>query len=229
MADVNSNAELNAEEESLLQSFDAVPEQDSAEQPKEDEPSVKSDVDSKFITKTNQKLADQDKLTSYLLRGLKPQDIKEKDPELAERLSRRKGFEDLFENPENTEDQEAVLDRKLEEKLSKKELDDAKMKAMSLLTVDGKHLGMGDIKLLKENETFSKRFNALINAGFDPYEAAQESFEKAYPNHAKRVGRSILSGSSEATPYAESRPQMNERELKLLRAVGAKPEDVKEY
>lgn len=228
MADDNSTAELNTKEESLLEAFDAVSEQDSTEQPTEDGQSAKLDVDSKFITKTNQKLADQNKLTSYLLRGYKPQDIKERDPELAERLKRQKGYEDIFQDPEDPEDQEAILDRKLDEKLSKQKLDDAKMKAMSLLTVDGKHLGSGDIKLLKDNAEFNRRFNALVNAGYDAYEAAHESFEKAYPQHAKRVGRSILSGSSESTPYAE-KPALSERELKLLRASGAKPEDVKEY
>lgn len=216
-----------AGDEETLEALSPVSDQTSTEQSNDESPATTDvSIDSKFMTKTNQKLADQSKLNSYLLRGFTPQDIKDQDPELAERLKRHKDFEDIFLDEEDPEDQGTIIKKEVSSQLGQKDLDDQRHRAIQSLTVDGKLLSSGDIKLLKKNETFKKRYDALTSGGYDPYEAANEAFEKAFPQHAERVGRTILNGSSQDTPYTKSTPDFSDADRKLMKAHGIKEDEV---
>jgi hypothetical protein len=222
MAEDNTNAEESILDESVSNYENSTEE---SHEDKQAESEVK--VDSKFMTKTNQKLADQSKLNSLILRGKSPQDIKEEYPELAERLKRNKDFSDLFEDPEDPLDQEAKTERIVEEKIKEVTFDDAKRKAIASIVVDGKYLGSGDKKLLENNPEFKKRFDALVQGGFDPFEAAEDAFSKAYPKHAEKVSRTVLSGNSENIPYVKEGLELSEADRRLMKKFNIKEENIK--
>lgn len=191
---------------------------------------------SKIATQTKMEQADTRKLNSYLLRGKTPQEIREADPELAERLIKHSEYSEIFkaedpkgdgEGESDDADTEASTRTIADEQIEKNRVTDLKQRAMQSLTVDGKQLSMEDVKQLKGNPAFSKRFDALIAGGFDTYEAANEAFEKAYPDHAERVGRSVLSGRSQDQPYTKNRPALSDKERNLLAKFGATEDDIK--
>lgn len=154
----------------------------------------------KFAMKTNlkinelsQSLKDSNKLNSYFARGLKANEIAEKDPEFAKRLSRQEEYSDLFESVQpqtNNEDSDRLI-----------------KEAISDLVVDGNRLGLKDRHLIKENKTFQRYFKAHVLAGDDPEVAAYEAFAKAYPSKSNMVETSFLSASSEVTTQRKETPE----------------------
>lgn len=158
----------------------------------------------KGFTKVNQKLSAQDQslkdmamLNSYVLRDMSADDIKLQDPELAARLGKMEQFASTFASEEPTLSEEERVEKLLDEKLSKKDLEARKDDAIGNLIVKGKRLSSSDRQLLKTNEVFMKKFNALVNGGFDPSEAVEDAFSDAFPKLKPKVTGSVLSARSE--------------------------------
>lgn len=172
-----------------------------------------TEMDSKFMTKTNQRMADSDKLNALLLRGLTSQEIQEQEPELVTRLKRNKAYADVFDEEvsEATEQSEA-----------KDTFEHDKHLAITSLTVQGKRLGVADVKQLKDNKEFNKRYNALVKGGYEPHDAVNEAFSKAYPQFAEKAESILLSG--QGTPEVKPKANLTEKERKLLKSFGSSEE-----
>lgn len=169
------------------------------------------EVNSKFVTKTNQKIADMTKLTSYALRGIKPQQISEEDPDLARRLSRHKEFESLFASQEEESlSLEEQIKQGIKSEMQTAERGRQKQEAMNSFRLDGKPLGSGDIKKLNENPKFTKSYDSLIEAGFTARDAFNSSFALVHPNLKQKV---VSSGSILATSAIDSSPSDEEQNL----------------
>lgn len=189
---------------------------------------AKSDVsmDSKFMTKTNQKLADMAKLSSLTLRGKKPQEIMELDPELAQRLSRHKEFEGVFVDDDYEEDLETKIERKVQERLGATEMEKAKKEAFDLFRLGGKPLSSEDKRILKENPKFSKSFDALISGGVPPEEAMQTSFLSAFHDKPAVLNKILRSesvlapalGSGISEPRFEEPNNLSQADLKFIQS-----------
>lgn len=165
----------------------------------------------KFAMKTNEKtnklgqsLKDERKLNSFLLRGKTAQDIKDEEPEFANRLAKMDEYHDLFSDPEDEANRaiENVVSKKVSEVESEREIKEA----ISDLVVDGKRLSLGDRKLLKSNSKFNRILKGFIGAGFDAEESAQRAFKETYPSKANMVETSFLSASSEVTVKKKETP-----------------------
>lgn len=184
---------------------------DSTEQPKEDK--FDSKGYSKFVTQTKQEQADLRKLQSFRLRDKSLEEIKEEAPKLVERLKRNKEFADLFEDEieVSTEEPDTSHDQHL---------------AIMSLSVNGKHLSTGDVKELKKNAQFNKRYIALVNGGYDKYDAAQEAFGLAYPKFAEKAESVLLNDNT--VPNVEPEVKVSDAELKFIKGIGARPDKVKE-
>ncbi len=210
-----ANENSNAAEESLLDDS-PVTESDSMEQQIDEAGESSSDVDNKFVTKTTQKLGDIEQLAIFSLKGNKQliKQLKEENPELAQRLSRKKKYSHLFEDDS---DESESVDAPIKSEL---------IEAARSLEVNGKRLPASDIKKLQGNKEFMKRYKALVNGGYDAFDAAEEAFSKAYPNLASKKGPSVLSGPSEETPYESTLPKLSDKELKVAKSFGLTKEEL---
>lgn len=210
--------DVTLEDDTILpdtEDLDSAEQQDEGEMPK---------GYAKHVTKTNQAIADQSRLSSMLLRGKTPKQIADEDPKLVERLSKRPEYEDAFsfEEEEDDYDDTPDIETKVQEVIKKQKGSEELSIALGQLTYKGKKLGQLDRKKLRDNSKFSALVDTLKAQGEDTFTSVETAFSVLYPETNSKVSGSVLSPSSEPEHAEEDKLTPKEREFvaKFRKNVG---------